>query len=60
MGKIDEKVFIFFLEYPPFTDLLAVPVFPPTSYPLTLANLAVPSNTIFLKIKLWEKYNNRI
>ena len=51
MGKIEEKVFIFFLEYPPLTDLFAVPVFPPTSYPFTFANLAVPSTTIFLNMR---------
>ena len=53
-GNIDAKVFTFFFEYPPFIGWSAVPVFPPTSKPLTFANPAVPSlvDTIFLNIGL--------
>ena len=52
VGKIAAKVLILTLEYPPFIACCAVPVLPPTSYPGTFANPAVPSfvDTIFLKI----------
>ena len=53
-GKIEAKLLILFLEYPPEILVWAVPVFPPTSYPSTFASEAVPSFdvTIFLNIGL--------
>ena len=61
---MDANVLIFFREYPPSKIFSAVPVFPATSYPSTLANVAVPSFvvTIFLNIvtRFVETFSSKI
>ena len=48
IGKVPiNEVITFFSEYLPSSSFLDVPVFPPTSNPLTLAFLPVPEVTIF-------------